>query len=168
MYSSANGFCTICVRTCPLHVGLSSYPRPLRRSARTVFRLRSGPSGREVGLRRLPFGWKFSPFICQQTVARIVQRVLPPNILWVHYLDDFLLVHHDKGNLRDNTGNADIAPGREGFIVSPMSVLEPATQFVFWGKGWTCRRGWYGHMRWPTCKYFWPGSGWRCGGCKGG
>ena len=37
----------------------------LPESARTVFRLRSGPSGRVVGLGRLPFGWKYSPFICQ-------------------------------------------------------------------------------------------------------
>ena len=96
-------------------------------SARTVFRLRSGPSGRVVGLGRLPFGWKYSPFICQQTLARIVGRVLPPDILLVHYLDDFLLMHHDKSYLRDHTGNAVLALGREGFIVSPRSVLEPAT-----------------------------------------
>ena len=106
----------------------------LPESARTVFRLRSSPSGRVVGLGRLPFGWKYSPFICQQTLARIVERVLPPNILLVHYLDDFLLVHHDKGYLRDNTGATVLALGREGFIVSPKSVLEPATQLVFLGK----------------------------------
>ena len=56
----------------------------LPESARTVFRLRSGRSGRVVGLGRLPFGWKYSPFICQQTLARIVERVLPPDILLVH------------------------------------------------------------------------------------
>ena len=39
----------------------------LPESARTIFRLRSGPSGWVVGLGRLPFGWKYSPFICQQT-----------------------------------------------------------------------------------------------------
>ena len=103
----------------------------LLESARTVFRLQSGPSGRVVGLGRLPFGWKYSPFICQQTLARIVERVLPPDILLLHYLDDFLLVHHDNN---DNTGNTVIALGREGFIVSPKSVLEPATQLVFLGK----------------------------------
>ena len=60
--------------------------------------------------------------------------MLPPDILLVHYVDDFLLVHHDKRYLRDNTGNTMIALGREGFIVSPKSVLEPATQLVFLGK----------------------------------
>ena len=102
--------------------------------AHTVFRLCSGPSGRVVGLGILPFGWKYSPFICQQTLAQIVERVLPLDILLVHYLDDFLLVHHDKGYLRDNTRNTVIALGRGGFIVSPKSVLEPAAQLVFLGK----------------------------------
>ena len=77
------------------------------------------PSGRVVGLGRLPFGWKYSPFICQQTPARIVERVLPPDILLVHYLDDFFLVHHDKGYLRDNTGNTVIAWGMKGSLSAP-------------------------------------------------
>ena len=118
--------------------------------ARTVFRLWSGPSGRVVGLGRLPFGWKYSPFICQQTLAGIVERVLPPDILLVHYLDDFLFIHYDKQYLRDNTGNTVLALGREGFIVSPKSVLEPATQLVFLGNLLDLWYGWYGCMRWPT------------------
>ena len=108
----------------------------LPESARTVFCLCSGPSGRVVGLGRLPSGWKYSPFICQQTLARILEQVLPPDILLVHYFDDFLLIHHDKGYLRNNTGNTVDALGQEGFIVSPKSVLEPATQLVFLGKWW--------------------------------
>ena len=101
--------------------------------ARTVFRLRSGPSGRVVGLGRLPFCWKYSPFICQQTPARIVGRVQPRDIPLVHYLDGFLLIHHGKRYVRDHTGNA-VTALQEGFIVSPKSVLEPATQLVFLGK----------------------------------
>ena len=103
-------------------------------SACTVFRLRSGPSGRVVGLGRLPFGWKYSLFLYQRTLARIVERVLPTDILLVHYLDDFLLIHHDKGYLRDNAGNTVDALGREGFVVSPRSVVDAATQLVFLGK----------------------------------
>ena len=120
----------------------------LPESAHTVFRLRSGPSGRVVGLGRLLFGWKYSHFTCQQTLARIVERVLPPDILLVHYLDDFLLVHHDEGYLRDNTANTVIALGREGFIVSPKNVFEPAIQLVFLEK-WLdlLERIWCGHMR---------------------
>ena len=79
----------------------------LPESARTLFRLRSGPSGRVVGLGRLPLGCKYSPYICQQAFARLVEQALPLDILLVHYLDDFLLVHHhDRGYLRRHTGGA--------------------------------------------------------------
>ena len=76
------------VRLYGTHIDLKNAFRSfvLPASARTVFRLRSGPSGRLVGLGRLPFGWKYSPFICQQTLARIVGRVLPPDVLLVHSL----------------------------------------------------------------------------------
>ena len=121
--------------------------------ARTVFGLRSGPSGRVVGLGRLPSGRKYSPFMCQQTLARIVERVLPPDVLLVHYLDYFLLIHHDRDYLRDSTGNAVLALGREGFIVRPKSVSRnrPPAWF-FWASGWTSWCGWCGRMRWPTCR----------------
>ena len=96
----------------------------------------------------------------------LVERVSPPDILLVPYLDDFLLVHHDKGYLRDNTGNTVIALGREGFIVSPKSVLEPATQLVFLGK----RLDLLERMVWSHevahLQIFWHGFGWRCGGRK--
>ena len=49
----------------------------LPESARTLFRLRSGPSGRVVGLGTVPFGWKYSPCICQQALARVVEQALP-------------------------------------------------------------------------------------------
>ena len=75
-----------------------------------------------------------APSFGSKRLARIVGRVLLPDILLVHCLDDFLLIHHDKRYLRDHTGNAVLALGREGFIVSPKSVLEPATQLVFLGK----------------------------------
>ena len=38
----------------------------LPESTRTLFRLRSGPSGRVVGLGGLPFVWKYRPYICLQ------------------------------------------------------------------------------------------------------
>ena len=63
-----------------------------------------------------------------------MEQALPPDILLVHYLDGFLLIHHDKGYLRSNTGGTVEALERGGFIVSPKSVLEPATKLVFLGK----------------------------------
>ena len=106
----------------------------LPESPRTVFRLRSGPSGRVVGLSRLPFRLKYSPFICRQTLVRIVEQVLLPDVWLVHYLDDFLLIHHGKGYVRSNTRNTVDALGRGGFIVSPKSVVELVTRLLFPGK----------------------------------
>ena len=48
------------------------------------------------------------------------------DILLVHYLDDFLLIHHDKGYVRSNTGGTVDALERGGVIVSAKSVdLDP-------------------------------------------
>ena len=70
----------------------ASWSFVLPESARTLFRLRSGPIGRVVGLGRLPFGWKYTPFICQQALARLVEQALSPDILLVHYLNDFFVI----------------------------------------------------------------------------
>ena len=91
----------------------------LPESAHPLFCLRSGPSGRVVGLGRLPFRWKYSPFICQQALARLVEQALPRDILLVHYLDDFLLIHHDKGYLRSSTVGTVDALERGGGYYQP-------------------------------------------------
>ena len=79
----------------------------LPESARTLFRLRSGPSGKVVGLD----GWKYSPYICRRAVAQLVEVVVPPDILLVHYLNDFLLVQHDRQNLKKHTGGGALEEG---------------------------------------------------------
>ena len=106
----------------------------LPESAHTMFRLRSAPNGKVVGIGRLPFGWKYSPYICQHTLARVVGEVLPDDILPVHYLDDFLLVHPNKRYLKVQTGGVVDHLVRNGFIVSPKSVMEAAIRLVFLGK----------------------------------
>ena len=63
-----------------------------------------------------------------------MEQALPPNILLVHYLDDFLLVHHDKEYLRRHIGGAVFALEKRGFIANAKSVLEPSTGLVFLGK----------------------------------
>ena len=114
------------VRLYGTHIDLNNafWSFVLLASARMVFRLRSGPSGRVVGLGRLPFGWKYSPFICQQTLARIVGRVLPPAVLLVHYLDDFLLIHHDS-LCRRRSMPAGVVARRYYAQRSTMMVVEP-------------------------------------------
>ena len=63
-----------------------------------------------------------------------MEQALPSNILLVHYLDDFLLVHHDRGYLRRHTSGVVFALEQGGFIVSLKSVLETSTRLVFLGK----------------------------------
>ena len=38
-------------------------------SARTLFRLRLGPSGWLLGVGRLPIGWKYNIYICERSVV---------------------------------------------------------------------------------------------------
>ena len=47
-------------------------------------------------LERLPFGSKYSPYLCLTALARVLQGVLPPRVLLVHYLDDCLLVYTNR------------------------------------------------------------------------
>ena len=46
-----------------------------------------------------------------------MEQALPRDILVVHYLDDFPLIHHEKGYLRSNTGGAADALERGGGLL---------------------------------------------------
>ena len=94
----------------------------------------SGPPPGPVALSRLPFGWKYSPYLCQTSLARILRGVLPPEILLVHYLDDFSLVFTDREVLREAGRAAVRALIEAGFLISPKSVLDPVPVASFLGK----------------------------------
>ena len=102
--------------------------------ARQIFRFRPAPGAPPVALSRLPFGWKYSPYLCQTSLARILRGVLPPEILLVHYLDDFLLVFTDSQVLREAGRSAVRALIEAGFLISPKSVLDPVPVASFLGK----------------------------------
>ena len=102
--------------------------------ARRIFRFRPAPGAPPVALSRLPFGWKYSPYLCQTGLARVLRGVLPPEILLVHYLDDFLLVFTDREVLREAGRSAVRALIEAGFLISPKSVLDPVPVASFLGK----------------------------------
>ena len=102
--------------------------------ARRIFRFRPAPGALPVVLSRLPFGWKYSSYLCQTSLARVLRGVLPPEILLVHYLDDFLLVLTDSEVLREAGRSAVRALIEAGFLISPQSVLEPVPVASFLGK----------------------------------
>ena len=106
----------------------------LPQGARQVFRFRPAPGAPPVALSRLPFGWKYSPYLCQTSLARILRGVLPPEILLLHYLDNFLLVFTDREVLREAGRAAVRALIEAGFLISPKSVLDPVPVASFLGK----------------------------------
>ena len=102
--------------------------------ARRIFCFRPTPGAPPVALSRLPFGWKYSPYLCQTGLARVLRGVLPPEILLVHYLDDFLLVFTDREVLREAGHSAVRALIEASFLISPKSVLDPVPVASFFGK----------------------------------
>ena len=43
-------------------------------------------------MRRMPFGWKFSPLLCQLLVQKMIAGMVPPHMIIFRYLDDSLLL----------------------------------------------------------------------------
>ena len=99
-----------------------------------IFRLRPGLGLPAVELERLPFGWKYGPHFCQTALARVLQVLLPPVVLLVHYLDDFLPLYTDEGVLREAGCAAVRAMVEAGFLFSPKSALDPVQPVFFLGK----------------------------------
>ena len=97
-----------------------------------MFRFRFG--GKLWDMKRLPFGWKYSPVICQQLLGSLVRDLIPPDILLIHYLDDFLLVARDRARLREVTGRVAARLREAKFLVSPKSTLEPTDSLHCLGK----------------------------------
>ena len=87
-----------------------------------------------VELELVPLGWKCNPYLRQTILARVLQGVLPPGVLLMHYLDDFLPIYTEEGVLRDDGRAAVRACVQEGFVIGPKSVLHPVQLVPFLGK----------------------------------
>ena len=84
---------------------------------------------------RLPFGWKYSPAVCQRLVAGIVARALRgTRVDWDVYLDDILITAPRPWDARQGAQRVAAALQSAGFMISPKSELEPATCITFLGK----------------------------------
>ena len=64
------------------HVDLSNafWSFKLPRKASRIFRFYTRQGGGLVSLDRLPFGWAFSPFICQELLGRVVRGIVPEGV----------------------------------------------------------------------------------------
>ena len=78
-----------------------------------MFRFRFG--GQLWDMKRSPFGWKYSPVICQQLLGCLENDLVPPKGLLIHYLDDFLLIARDRNLLRG-------ADGQGGYALAGIGV----------------------------------------------
>ena len=76
----------LCMTHVDLFTGFWSFLLP--GGSEGMFRFRFG--GKLWDMKRLPFGWKYSPVICQQLLGSLGQDLIPHEILLTHYLDDFL------------------------------------------------------------------------------
>ena len=105
-----------------------------------------GGSGRRFRYARLPFGWSYSPAICQRLVMAVVRRVLSRKGIrgWV-YLDDILLSARRKGRLPRAVRDCAALLRLAGFIVGEKSETSPTECIGFIGKQIDTRAGTIGN-----------------------
>ena len=85
-------------------------------------------------MRRMPFGWNFSPLLCQLALQKVIEGILPTYLIIFHYLDDFLFLGGCSEELQEVTRRVVEALRAAGFFISPKSVLQPPTRMLFLGK----------------------------------
>ena len=106
------------------------------------------PGGPVVGATRLPFSWKFSPYLCQRILGDLLRRLVPQDVELLHYLDDFVLVLTDRPLLHGTTQECVRLLVENRFIVSDKSTLEPVQHLFVLGKVLDLqRRMIYSHRR---------------------
>ena len=112
-----------------------SFVLPPKAARAFRFGFRPGGGARVMyRMRRMPFGWKFSPLLCQLALQKVIEGIVPPHMIIFHYLDDFLLMGGCPTELKEVTRRVVDALKAAGFLVSPKSVLEPTTRIFFLGK----------------------------------
>ena len=101
---------------------------------RSVFVV-GGRSGRRFRYARLPFGWAYSPVICQKLVSSVIRGALSRRGVrgWV-YLNDILLSCRSRSRLRGAVRDCIRRLRRAGFFVGAKSEPEPTERLGFFGK----------------------------------
>ena len=83
----------------------------------------------------LPFGWKYSPVLCQRLVSALVHRALRDlRAQGITYLDDVLVSAVGGNRVRVAARFVGQVLGKAGFLISPKSVLELVRTLHFVGK----------------------------------
>ena len=103
-------------------------PEPYKNS----FRVRI--DGKSYAFSCLPFGWRFSPVICQYVLALVTGSVDTSGVLVLHYLDDFLVIGYGKAKVGSVSQRLCDALRKAGAVISTKSVLEPVPEIQWLGK----------------------------------
>ena len=143
-------------RMCKLDLGSCLWRIRPPAQWRHSFEVRAGGGGGDRWT-RLPFGWAFSPVVCQKLVSRIMSGVLARlQTEGFVYLDDILLV---ATKLKVRRGSRCVAKKlrKAGFLINPKSVCERTHRLTSLGSGLTHRR-----EKWETDRDYWLES-WVCG-----
>ena len=120
---------------CMCHIDLSNCFWSLRlpEAFWGAFRISDGEGG-VLSFRFLPFGWKYSPILCQKVLKRLVEEIGLVGVLVLIYIDNVLIVGPGKGRVRGHAMRAVHALRVAGGVTSPKSTLEPVTRLVWLGK----------------------------------
>ena len=95
-----------------------------------AFRILDGEGG-ILSFRCLPFGWKYSPMLCQKVLERLVEEIGVVGALVLIYIDDVLIVGRGRAGVREQAMRAVQASRVAGGVISPKSTLEPVTRLVW-------------------------------------
>ena len=90
--------------------------------------------GKSYAFSCLPFGWRFSPVICQHVLAFVTNSLDTSGVIVLHYLDDFLVIGYGKARVGSVAQCLCDALRRAGAVISTKSVLEPVPEIQWLGK----------------------------------
>ena len=118
---------------CHIDLSICFWSLRLREAFWGAFRISDGKGG-VLSFTCLPFGWKYSPILCQKVLKRLVEEIGLVGVLVLIYIDDVLIVGWGKGRVRGQAMRAVQVLRAAGGVISPKSTLEPVTHLVWLGK----------------------------------
>ena len=84
-----------------------------------------------MSIKCLPFGWKYSPILCQKVLERLVEQIGSVGVLVLIYIDYVLTVGRGKGRVRGQAMRGVQALRAVGRVISPHSTLEAVARLMW-------------------------------------
>ena len=97
------------------------------------FHISDGEGG-VLSFRCSPFGWKYSPILCQKVLERLVEEIGLVGVLVLIYIDDVLIMGRGRARVREQAMRAVQAFRAAREVISPKSTMERVTRLVLLGK----------------------------------